>query len=530
MHASISVKDLSWSTPDGSRLLSHLNLAFSPGRTGLIGDNGSGKSTLLRILAGELTPSSGDVIAHGRIAMMRQSASGNPGETVADLFDVSAGLARLKRIESDCTHPDDLMLADWTIEPRLQESLFRVGMAGLEPGRPLVELSGGETTRLQLAALLFADPDIVLLDEPTNNLDTEGRRAIHKALAGWNGTAIVASHDRALLEEMDAIVELSSLGAKLYGGNWSAYNARRALDLQAAEHRRDVAESDLKRIERQTQIRRERKERSDGRGHRRRAKRDQPKILLNTMRNRSQQTGGSQARLADRQRQAAEEALTEAQSQIAVLQPIKMVLKSTDLPANKTVIEASELTGGPGDNMPVIRDLSLTISGPERVAVTGRNGSGKTTLLRLLTGKLKPRDGNVRLHVETAMLDQDMSLLDPELSVADNFRSLNPGADDNACRSALARFLFRNEAALQTVATLSGGEKLRAALAAVLGGPQPPQMLVLDEPTNHLDLSAMEALEAALRAYDGALLVVSHDAAFLEAIGVTRCIDLDPAS
>ena len=105
MHASISVKDLSWSTPDGSRLLSHLNLAFSPGRTGLIGDNGSGKSTLLRILAGELTPSSGDVIAHGRIAMMRQSASDNPGETVADLFDVSADLARLKRIESDCTHP-----------------------------------------------------------------------------------------------------------------------------------------------------------------------------------------------------------------------------------------------------------------------------------------------------------------------------------------------------------------------------------------------------------------------------------------
>ena len=145
MHASISVKDLSWSTPDGSRLLSHLNLAFSPGRTGLIGDNGSGKSTLLRILAGELTPLSGDVIAHGRIAMMRQSASGDPGETVADLFDVSADLARLKRIETDCMHPDDLTLADWTIEPRLQESLFRVGLAGLEPGRPLVELSGGES-------------------------------------------------------------------------------------------------------------------------------------------------------------------------------------------------------------------------------------------------------------------------------------------------------------------------------------------------------------------------------------------------
>ncbi len=527
MHASITTRDLSWTTPDGNRLFSQLDLVFTAGRTGLIGDNGCGKTTLLRILAGELPPSSGTVNASGRVAMMRQSATGGSPDTVADLFGITADLARLQRIETDAAEGDDLALADWSVEPRMHESLSRVGLTGLESARSLSDLSGGETTRVQLAALIFAEPDILLLDEPTNNLDIDGREAVRKALAGWHGTAIVASHDRTLLEEMETIVELGPLGARTYGGNWSAYRARRALDLLAAEHRRDVAEHDLHRIERQTQVRRERKERRDGRGHRRRAKGDQPKILLNAMRNRSQQTGGSQARLADRQRAAATEALALARSQIAVLQPITMTLEPTGLPPGKSVVETVDLTGGPCADLPVIHDLSMMITGPERVAVTGRNGSGKTTLLRLLTGKLEPLAGNVRLHVRTALLDQHMSLLDPRLSVADNYRSLNPHTGDTACRSALARFLFRSEAALQTVATLSGGEKLRAALAAVLGGPQPPELLVLDEPTNHLDLRAMEALETALRAYDGALLVVSHDTAFLEAIGVTRRIDLD---
>jgi ATPase subunit of ABC transporter with duplicated ATPase domains len=158
--------------------------------------------------------------------------------------------------------------------------------------------------------------------------------------------------------------------------------------------------------------------------------------------------------------------------------------------------------------------------------VIGKNGSGKTTLLSLLTGRLSPWAGTVQVMVPFALLDQKIELLDPRLSIRDNFRRLHPGADENVCRAALARFMFRADAALQPVASLSGGQMLRAGLACVLGGPAPPSLLLLDEPTNHLDINSIEAVETGLRAYDGALLVVSHDEAFLDAIGVTRRLAL----
>ncbi len=189
------------------------------------------------------------------------------------------------------------------------------------------------------------------------------------------------------------------------------------------------------------------------------------------------------------------------------------------------MLQIEGVTAGYQDQ-PVIWDFSLNITGPERIAITGANGSGKTTLLPLISGKLKPWSGAVRITDSYALLDQSVSLLDPALSIRDNFRRLHPQADENACRAALARFMFRADAALQIVSTLSGGQMLRAGLACVLGGGAPPDLLILDEPTNHLDIDSIEAVEAGLRAYDGALLVVSHDEAFLKAINIERRIVL----
>ena len=160
---------------------------------------------------------------------------------------------------------------------------------------------------------------------------------------------------------------------------------------------------------------------------------------------------------------------------------------------------------------PIIRDLSFTITGPERIAVTGPNGSGKTTFLALVAGQLQPWTGTVRVSADFAILDQHVNLLDPTVSIRENFLRINPPANENACRAALARFMFRADAALQIVSSLSGGELLRAGLACVLGGVTPPSLLLLDEPTNHLDIDSIEMIEAGLRAYDGALPVVSHD-------------------
>ncbi|MFN3636784.1 MAG: ATP-binding cassette domain-containing protein, partial [Rhizobium rhizophilum] len=153
-------------------------------------------------------------------------------------------------------------------------------------------------------------------------------------------------------------------------------------------------------------------------------------------------------------------------------------------------------------------------------------GSGKSTLLKTITGVLRPLSGEVLVNISWALLDQEVSFLEGGGSILENFRRINPEADENACRAALARFRFRADAALQQVATLSGGERLRAGLACVLGGASPPQLLILDEPTNHLDIASLDAVEAGLNAYDGALLVVSHDETFLERVSVTRHISL----
>jgi ATPase subunit of ABC transporter with duplicated ATPase domains len=195
------------------------------------------------------------------------------------------------------------------------------------------------------------------------------------------------------------------------------------------------------------------------------------------------------------------------------------------LPAGRQVLRLDSVTIGHELDRPVIRSLSFAMVGPERVALVGPNGAGKTSLLKLIAGTLPPLAGTVELSVPMAMLDQNVALLEPDLTIRDNFMRLNAGASENACRAALAAFQFRADSALQQVGTLSGGQALRAGLACVLGGLHPPELLILDEPTNHLDLDSIEAVEAGLRAYDGALLVVSHDEHFLANIAIERRLE-----
>jgi len=527
MPASIILSNLAWSAPDGRALFFNLDLSFGAERAGLVGRNGTGKTTLLKLIAGTLIPVSGTVCVGGSLGILRQTVDVEPDETVADLFGVTGMLTLLRRAERGEAGVEELADADWLLEARILSALGRVGLdAG--PETRLAALSGGQRTRAGLAAVVFAEPDFILLDEPTNNLDREGRDALIDLLAGWRAGAIVVSHDRELLETMDAIVELTALGATRYGGNWSHYRARKALELEAARHDLADAEKRMADVARSAQATVERKARKDRMGQKKAAKGDMPRILAGGRKDRSEDTGGASARLAERRRAEALDAAASARRRIEILQPLSVVLPPTGLPANKTVVTVDGVTAGYDAERPVLRDLSFTVTGPERMAVTGPNGSGKTTLLVLLGGNLRPWAGTVRVMTGVAMLDQRVSLLDPSATIRDNFRRLHPQADENACRAALARFMFRADAALQSVSTLSGGQRLRAGLACVLGGSAPPSLLILDEPTNHLDIEAIEAVEAGLRAYDGALLVVSHDRSFLDAIGVSRRLELRP--
>jgi ATPase subunit of ABC transporter with duplicated ATPase domains len=523
---SITLSKISWSTPDGQSLFTDLDLSFTAERAGLVGRNGVGKTTLFRLITGELAPRSGSVSIAGTTGMLRQSVQVDPEDTIADLFEARQALALLRRAEAGDATASELAEADWTVESRIERALLDVGLEAHLQTR-LASLSGGQRTRASLAALIFQQPDFLLLDEPTNNLDRDGRDAVAALLAGWRGGAVIISHDRELLDRMDAIVELTSLGATRYGGNWSHYRQRKSIELASAEHDLADAAKRLAEVARSVQTTAERKARKDGAGKRKGQRGDMPKILIGGLKRKAEATSGDNARLAERLKTEAEADLAEARRRIEILQPFAVTLPSVGLPPARKVLRLDRVTAGYDAASPVIRDLSLVIVGPERVAISGANGSGKSTLLRLVTGQLAPQAGEIRRMVDFAMLDQTVSILDPMLDIRDNYRRLNPGAGENACRAALARFMFRADAALQSVSTLSGGQLLRAGLACVLGGTKPPQLLILDEPTNHLDIDAIATVEAGLRAYDGAMLVVSHDRAFLDAIGITREIRLN---
>ncbi|WP_166300802.1 ABC-F family ATP-binding cassette domain-containing protein [Bradyrhizobium sp. 2S1] len=525
MPASITLSHLTLSAPDGRVLLSNIDLSFGPERTGLVGRNGVGKTTLLDLIAGRRTPHSGTVSVQGRVAMLHQTVQLTPDECVVDLFGARHTLAALRSAEQGLATADELADVDWTLDTRIASALERVGLNDVLDA-PLTTLSGGQTTRARLAALTFAEPDFLLLDEPTNNLDRAGRKAVIDLLADWRHGAIIVSHDRELLESMDAIVELTSLEARRYGGNWSAYRARRAVELSAARHDLADAEKRVAEIDRKARETSERKARKDGAGAKKHAKGDMPRIAAGLRKDRAEDSGGENARLAERRRAQALELATAARQRIEVLQPLSVQLPSTHLPASRMVLRIEAADVGYTADAPILRGLTFSMSGPERVAITGANGAGKTTLLKLVSGELSPSRGTVEVMTRFAMFDQAVGLLDASASILDNFRRINPNAGENACRAALARFMFRADAALQAVSGLSGGQLLRAGLACVLGGVTPPPLLILDEPTNHLDISSMEAVEAGLRAYDGALLAVSHDETFLEAIAIGRRLDL----
>jgi ATPase subunit of ABC transporter with duplicated ATPase domains len=500
MPASIIFSNLSWSTPEGRPLFSNLDLSFGADRTGLVGRNGIGKTTLLKLISGERQPLSGTISINGSLGVLRQSVQIEPSGTIADFFGATEALAVVRRAEAGEATTDELASADWTLEIRIAFALDCTGLS-VPSDTGLAVLSGGQRTRAALAALIFTEPDFLLLDEPTNNLD----------------------------REVDAIVELTSLSATRYGGNWSRYRERKALELTAAQHDLADAEKRVTEVARSAQATAERQARRDRAGRKKAAKGDMPRIMIGGLKERSEMTNGDNARLAERRRTQALEDAACARKTIEILQPLSVTLPPTGLPANKVVLRMDAVTCGYEVNQPVIDDLSFDITGPERIAVTGPNGSGKTTLLALISGELKPWRGSVHLMTTLSMLDQHVNLLDPALSIRDNFRRVNRQADENTCRAALARFMFRADAALQAVSTLSDRQLLRAGLACVLGS-APPSLLVLDEPTNHLDIDSIAAVEAGLRAYDGALLVVSHDETFLENVGISRRLELPSRS
>ena len=529
MPAFAMLDDVSLSRPDGVLLFSGLSLVVGKGSTGLIGRNGCGKSSLLRVLADPKLRHGGHITRNGTASLVRQSL--DPAhEIVADALGVAAPLATLARLVAGAGTAEDAARADWLIENRLDQALSQVGLTGLRSDHPIKELSGGERMRLMLARVLLHRPDLLLLDEPTNNMDAQGRSIVHEMIANFRGGVVVASHDRDLLERMGRIVELTAQSVHVTGGGWTAHAEAREQRVARAKEKLDRAEAQVAQVAEAARNRAEKQARRDARGRRGRRSGGAPKIILDRRKEHAEGTVGKGRRLAERQGAEAQEALTIARSEIERLRPMSFSLPRTGLPAGREVLSVKCLTiRHPG--RPIIGPVSFSIAGPERVAISGPNGSGKTSILRAIAATEAGDKGTVTLSGATPpVLDQHLSLLCDDQTLLENMQRLQPSLSRNLAHATLARFAFRNTDADRIAGSLSGGERLRAALCCVFSGDPPPELLILDEPTNHLDLTTIEELEVALAAYDGAVLVVSHDITFLDRIGVGPRVVLPPVS
>ncbi|AXK37172.1 ABC transporter ATP-binding protein [Streptomyces armeniacus] len=520
---SITCTRLSFGWPDGSSVLTDLDLAVGPGRTGLIGLNGTGKSTLLKLIAGELTPLDGSVRVAGEIGYLPQNLTLDTTLRVDEALGIAAARAALHAIEAGDAAEEHFTAVgdDWDVEERARATLDQLGLTGIGLDRTIGEVSGGESVLLRLAALLLSRPDVLLLDEPTNNLDREARHRLYDAVTAWSGVLVVVSHDRELLRLVDQIADLRPDGVHWYGGNLDAYEEAVAAEQEAAARMVRVAEADMKRQKRELTESQSKLAKRVRYGNKMHANKREPKIIMNQRKRDAQVSAGKHRIMHEQRLEDAKERLDEAVEAVRDDAEIRVDLPFTAVPPGRQVLTMR------GVGLRYGARAQLDLHGPERIALLGRNGAGKSTLLRTIAGQIPPEEGEVQTHVPVRSLPQRLDVLDDGLTIVENVARLAPEATNNRIRAQLARFLFKGARADQTVGTLSGGERFRATLAAVMLAEPAPQLLMLDEPTNNLDMASVRQLTAALASYEGALIVAGHDVPFLRDIGITRWLRLD---
>ncbi|TXJ04667.1 MAG: ABC-F family ATP-binding cassette domain-containing protein [Aeromicrobium sp.] len=506
--SSVVFNDLTFTWPDGSTVLTNLKGAFSCKTTGLIGANGAGKSTLLKLISGQLKPTAGTVSTRGLVDYLPQDVT-TTSATVADLLGIDHIRAALRAVEAGSVDQADFdRIGDnWDIESRAVAVLAALHLPA-DLDRTVSELSGGEAMLTAIAGVRLRGADIALLDEPTNNLDRPARECLYDLVRTWPGTLIVVSHDLELLDLLEETAELRAGSLTIFGGNYTDYRDWLTVQQAAAEQSLRSAENVLKR-EKQERIKaEERIAHSQRQGRKDRENRKYVGMIVDKRRNAAEKTQGAKRTAADARVQAAQAAVDASELLIRDDDVVQFDLVDPKLPTSKHIVTLPSSDGRHYD-----------VRGPERLGIVGTNGVGKTRLIERVLPDVKVACAYLPQQIE---FDADLTVLE---AVCQSDLGISPGE----LRNRLARLLIRGDMVDRHVQTLSGGERLRVALAKALVTDVPPGLLILDEPTNNLDVSSIEQLVAALGAYRGALLVVSHDVRFLRQLDLSGvlCLEAD---
>lgn len=484
MSAVVIARGVALELAHGRELFRHVSFSLGNTLTALVGPNGSGKTCLARILAGELAPTEGTVQRQGSIDYFAQREP-----------------------------PPSVAVAEYLADRYEWSLLGQRLLASIDFDASCAALSGGQWMRVRLVRVL--SEDYLILDEPTNDLDRDGRAAVIHFLRERRGGVLLISHDRECLQLCAEVLELSNRGLARFGGGWDAYRAAKTAErdrlnaaLEIAKRERDDAFA--ARVEQRAA-----QDKRNRRGAAAAARGGAPKLLLGARKQKAQASTGKIDALTVHK---ADVAVREAHAALGALKIEPVIyadLIGSTVPAQKLVARAEDFNVCFGDWI-YARNLNFSWRGNVRIALQGANGSGKSTLLKALTGTACKTRGQLRRGTLTTLyLDQHCSVLDDDASVFENVRVAS-SATDREVRNGLARFLFAGQSIFQPVRELSGGERLRAALARGFLAMQQPELLLLDEPTNNLDLQNVEFLEDIVRSFAGAVIVVSHERMFLQ--------------
>lgn len=452
--SSISLTNVSFSYDSYRTIFDDVSATFNDfDKVAIVGDNGSGKTTLLKLLAGDLLPDSGNVGKNASVYMLNQI-------NVSD------------------------------------------------------SKSGGEQQMFALMRAFESGADILLLDEPTNNLDSDVKQIFFNQLNSYPNGAVIVSHDRELLQQMDKIIDLQNGKLKVYGGNYDFYLEQKRIESNNLYSRYADTQKSIARLNNTINIAQNTRQHHEAKQAKDISNSRRSRLEANALKGKSQQTEAKKRNIIQKKLNQQIE-LQQSLSEQMIDDKIKIPVPNKPF-YSKELIKISGLKFGYGTEM-IFDNFDFSMYGGQRIRITGKNGSGKSTLLKLICGDLKPKSGTIKTFGKIAYLNQDLSVLDKNKNIVENIMNI-AGVLKHDAHVIAANFGFRGDASNKRVGVLSGGELLKATLAAVLGSTEQPDLLILDEPTNNLEIKSISILEDALNQYRGAILLVSHDEMFVKNI------------